>query len=70
MGEPNIKVKPNGPYRVTGPIVVTDAQGKEIVVEEGRGISLCRCGQSDNKPYCDGTHGRVGFQCDKMEGIG
>ena len=70
MGDPNIKVKPNGPYRVTGPITVTDAQGKEIVVEDGRGISLCRCGQSDNKPYCDGTHGRVGFQCDKMEGIG
>ncbi|MEP6993944.1 MAG: CDGSH iron-sulfur domain-containing protein [Acidobacteriota bacterium] len=69
MADPLIKVIPNGPYRVMGPIKVTDAQGKEIVVEDGRGISLCRCGSSDNKPFCDGTHGRVGFQCDKAAGL-
>ena len=62
MAEPTIKVKPNGPYRVMGPITVTDAQGKEIVVEDGRGISLCRCGQSANKPFCDGSHRKVAFE--------
>jgi CDGSH-type Zn-finger protein len=70
MGDPSIKVIPNGPYRVYGPIRVTDAQGKETVVEDGRGISLCRCGSSENKPFCDGTHGRIGFACDRMEAKG
>jgi CDGSH-type Zn-finger protein len=68
MADPTIRVIPNGPYRVKGPITITDAQGKETLVEDERKVSLCRCGQSENKPFCDGTHGRVGFQCDKMEG--
>jgi CDGSH-type Zn-finger protein len=62
MADPNIRVIPNGPYRVTGPIKITDPQGNEIAIDEGRGVSLCRCGHSENKPYCDGTHGRIGFQ--------
>ncbi len=61
MAEPFILVKPNGPYRVTGPVKITDPQGNEIVIEDGRTVSLCRCGGSANKPYCDGTHGRIGF---------
>ena len=70
MSDPSIKVIPNGPYRVFGPIQVTDAEGKTISIEEGRAVSLCRCGASDNKPYCDGTHGRIGFQCSKAVGQG
>ena len=62
MADSTIKVIPNGPYRVTGPTKLTDPQGNEITVEEGRAISLCRCGASANKPYCDGTHGKIGFQ--------
>ncbi len=62
MAEPTIKVIPNGPYRVTGPTKVTDPQGNAIDVADGRAISLCRCGGSENKPYCDGTHGKIGFQ--------
>ncbi len=33
---------------------------QEVVIEKGR-VSLCRCGHSANKPYCDGTHKTVGF---------
>jgi CDGSH-type Zn-finger protein len=62
MADAFIKVIPNGPYRVNGPVKVTDPQGNEIVIEEGRAVSLCRCGGSTNKPYCDGTHSRIGFQ--------
>ena len=62
MPDCTIRVLPNGPYRLTGPAKITDPTGQEIVIEEGRGVSLCRCGGSVNKPYCDGTHSRIGFQ--------
>ena len=62
MADAFIKVIPNGPYRVNGPVKITDPQGNEIVIEEGRAVSLCRCVGSTNKPYCDGTHSRIGFQ--------
>jgi CDGSH-type Zn-finger protein len=62
MTDSTIRVLPNGPYRVTGPVTITDPQGNEIKIEEGRTVSLCRCGGSANKPFCDGTHGRIGFQ--------
>ena len=62
MAEASIRVIPNGPYRLHGPAKITDPQGNEIVIEEGRAVSLCRCGGSVTKPYCDGTHSRIGFQ--------
>ena len=64
MADPTIRVIPNGPYRVKGPILITDAQGKETLVEDGRGVSLCRCGQSENKPFCDGTHKKIEIQAE------
>ncbi len=62
-GEPGIKVSRNGPYRVTGSIGL---QG----VEFGDGASrehytLCRCGHSRNKPFCDGSHWYAGFKDDE-----
>jgi len=62
MAETTIRAIPNGPYRVAGPATVIDPQGNEIAIEEGRAASLCRCGGSANKPFCDGTHSRIGFQ--------
>ena len=62
MAECTIVVRPNGPYRLTGPARITDPTGVEIVIAEGQAVSLCRCGGSVNKPYCDGTHSRIGFQ--------
>ena len=62
MAETTIRVLPNGPYRLTGPAKIIDPLGNEISIEEGRGVSLCRCGASVTKPFCDGTHSRLGFQ--------
>ena len=64
MAEVEIKVRANGPYRVTGPVRIVDAEGTEFVVPEGSSIVLCRCGQSLTKPFCDKSHRRVGFVAD------
>jgi CDGSH-type Zn-finger protein len=60
--EVTIKINPDGPYAVEGPIRVVDADGNEYPVRPGKRTFLCRCGGSTNKPFCDGTHSRIGFQ--------
>lgn len=63
MPDVEIKVRENGPYKVTGPIRLIDADGNEFDVgAHGEVIALCRCGGSTTKPFCDGTHSKVGFQ--------
>jgi len=64
MGEVEIKVRQNGPYKVTGPVRVVDPEGREFVLPEGSSIVLCRCGHSATKPFCDKSHRRVGFVAD------
>jgi CDGSH-type Zn-finger protein len=57
-----IKVRENGPYKVTGPVTLIDADGNEYdLSERGEAVALCRCGGSTTKPFCDGTHSRKGF---------
>jgi CDGSH-type Zn-finger protein len=63
MLDVTIKVRDDGPYLVTGAVKLTDASGNDIVVPPGKpGIALCRCGLSQNKPFCDGAHKAAGFQ--------
>jgi CDGSH-type Zn-finger protein len=57
----NIECAPNGPYLVAGPLTITDPTGTDIVVPDGKKIALCRCGQSENKPFCDGQHSKQSF---------
>ena len=57
-----IKARHNGPYKVTGPIRLIDADGNEYDVPEGEPVALCRCGASTTKPFCDKTHSRIGFE--------
>lgn len=57
-----IQVRNNGPFRVEGPIRLIDADGNAYDVPAGKGVSLCRCGGSTRKPFCDGTHSRIGFE--------
>jgi CDGSH iron-sulfur domain-containing protein 3 len=64
MSEVEIKVRANGPYRVTGPVRIVDAEGNELVLPEGDSIALCRCGHSRTKPFCDKSHREVGFVAD------
>ena len=61
-GEVTITMRPNGPYRVEGPIKLVDSDGKVLDTAGKPPISLCRCGASTNKPFCDGTHSKIGFQ--------
>lgn len=60
MAEVNIEVRRNGPYIVTGPIEMRDADGARYPSETR--VALCRCGASTSKPFCDGTHSKIGFQ--------
>ena len=50
-----IKVRERGPYLVKGPVTLTDADGNPYVLE-GENVALCRCGGSQTKPFCDGSH--------------
>lgn len=60
MADTTITVRDNGPYLVKGPIELVDAQGGQFRIEREM-IALCRCGGSTNKPFCDGTHSKIGF---------
>ena len=59
-----IMIKPNGPYRVepADGIELYGADGSKFDLTGKPEISLCRCGGSVNKPFCDGTHSKIGFQ--------
>jgi uncharacterized Fe-S cluster protein YjdI len=59
-GGVTVTVKPNGPLLVQGACRVVDPSGS--LLKEGAVLALCRCGQSTAKPFCDGTHGRVGWR--------
>jgi CDGSH-type Zn-finger protein len=61
MAEVTIRILENGPYRVQGPIELRGPDGSPIETKKDV-IFLCRCGASTNKPFCDGTHSKIGFQ--------
>ncbi|MCE2405031.1 MAG: CDGSH iron-sulfur domain-containing protein [Dehalococcoidia bacterium] len=56
MADLKITVRANGPYRLEGPFTIVDGEENEFTLPEGQWVSLCRCGNSDNKPFCDGAH--------------
>lgn len=56
-----ITVRSNGPYLVEGEIELVDAAGKAVDTSARPRIALCRCGAAGSKPFCDGTHNKVGF---------
>ena len=60
--EVKITVRPNGSLRIEGPVRLLDANGGEWDLTGKPAFSLCRCGQSSNKPFCDGTHAKCGFE--------
>lgn len=58
-----ITIRRNGPLRIEGPFLLIDSNGQELPVDRAKPwISFCRCGQSANKPFCDGAHKHCGFQ--------
>jgi len=64
-----VTVNNNGPLRIEGEFTICDATGKEFGLGGRTVIGLCRCGLSENKPFCDGSHGRQGWQnsCEARE---
>lgn len=57
-----ITVRNNGPLRVEGDFTICDMEDQAFDLAGRTGISLCRCGHSQDKPFCDGSHKTVGFQ--------
>ena len=64
MADVNIEIRENGSLRSTGPITITDKDGKNYTVPDGEIVSFCRCGHSTNKPFCSGAHREAGFEAD------
>lgn len=56
-----ITVNNNGSLRIEGEFEIYDAAGNAYDLAGRTVIGLCRCGQSNNKPFCDGSHARCGF---------
>jgi CDGSH-type Zn-finger protein len=59
-----ITVNRNGSLRVEGEFEIVDPEGNSYGLGGRTVVSLCRCGQSSNKPFCDGSHKHHGFQDD------
>jgi CDGSH-type Zn-finger protein len=65
MAQVTITVRKNGPFRVDDPngvIELVDADGNKYDLTGKTGFSLCRCGASANRPFCDGSHNKIAFQ--------
>ena len=65
--EVEIKVRDDGPYKVTGPIRLVDVDGRAWELDGERPVALCRCGHSRTKPFCDKSHREEGFKsCERV----
>jgi len=64
MSDVRIKTLKDGPYEVKGAVQLVDAKRTDFKLTEDP-IYLCRCGQSANKPFCDGTHNKIGFKSEE-----
>jgi CDGSH-type Zn-finger protein len=61
MADVKVQALKNGPLMVEGVLEVLDSNGEPMTPPKAK-IFLCRCGHSGNKPFCDGMHGKAGFQ--------
>ncbi len=56
-----VTINANGSIRLEGDFEIVDSTGAAFGLGGRSAISLCRCGQSKNKPFCDGSHKTTGF---------
>jgi len=68
MADVKVTVRKNASYMIEGPITVVDPEGNTFTLGEGP-VFLCRCGHSGNKPFCDGSHKREGFNADTRASV-
>lgn len=57
---PQLNFQEDGPIGLIGEIEIVDADGNVLITQDK--TSFCRCGASGNKPFCDGTHSKIGFK--------
>ena len=69
MSEVVIKTRENGPLLVSGPVTIVDHLGNQFEASGQGNIALCRCGHSQKKPFCDGSHKGCGFQAGELAPI-
>ena len=62
MAATTITVRTDGSIRVEGDFEIKDQDGKVFGLAGRTKLGLCRCGHSETKPFCDGSHKKVGFQ--------
>jgi CDGSH-type Zn-finger protein len=62
MAAAKVTVRNDGSLRVEGDFEILDNDGKPFGLAGRTTISLCRCGHSENKPFCDGSHKKANFQ--------
>ena len=62
MATTRITVKNNGSLSVEGDFEIVDSEGRPFGLQGRTRVSLCRCGQSSNKPFCDSAHKTCGFE--------
>ena len=66
MADVTIRTRPNGPFLIEGTVELVDSDGNAFPLDSTKpAIALCRCGQSEKRPFCDGTHNRCGFAADE-----
>ena len=71
MSDVTIRLRPNGPLLVEGPIKIVDQNGNPFPISPDKpAIALCRCGASQNRPFCDGSHKSNGFVCERLAPTG
>jgi len=58
-----IRIRPDGPLVIEGPISLVDQNGQPFAWSNAKGnVALCRCGHTNTAPFCDGSHKRCGYQ--------
>jgi CDGSH-type Zn-finger protein/uncharacterized Fe-S cluster protein YjdI len=63
-GEVDLAALPDGPLKFTGPVEILTGFGRRIACAQGG--ALCRCGASNKKPFCDGSHAKIGFRTEEL----
>lgn len=65
-----IRCRENGPYVIEGAVKIVDHLGNEFPLPTGKEkVALCRCGHSQSKPFCDGSHRSCGFQAPEIGSV-
>lgn len=67
MSQVTIRLRHNGPLLVEGPVTVVDHLGNAFTINSDKpAIALCRCGQTKNRPFCDGSHKSCGWLAEDL----